>query len=149
MATATYDEDYHAWALETAQLIREGRFLEVDTEHLAEEIEDMGASRERELESRLGVLLAHLLKWRYQPEGRGASWEATIKEQRQRVARLLRKNLSLRSKLDEVSADAYSDARLIARRETGLAEATFPLENPYEWEQTIGDHWPEAERAKA
>ena len=89
MATTLYEQDYHAWAQETAQLIRQGRFLEVDVEHLAEEIEDMGASRERELESRLGVLLAHLLKWRYQPERRGASWEAAIKEQRQRILRLL------------------------------------------------------------
>ncbi|WP_200335727.1 DUF29 family protein [Thiocystis violacea] len=144
MTTTPYEQDYHAWAQETAHLIRQGRFLEVDIEHLAEEIEDMGASRERELESRLGVLLAHLLKWRYQPERRGASWEATIKEQRQRIVRLLRKNPSLTAKLEEIIQDAYSDARLIARRETGLAEETFPLDNPYAWELTIGDHWPEA-----
>ena len=45
-----------------------------------EELEDMGAAKERELESRLGVLMAHLLKWIFQSERRGNSWIATIKE---------------------------------------------------------------------
>jgi ribosomal protein L29 len=143
MATIAYEQDYHAWARQTAELIRQGRFAEIDAEHLAEELDDMGANRERELENRLGILLAHLLKWRYQSERRGASWEATIKEQRQRVARLLRKNPSLKASLDEIRGDAYSDARLIARRETGLPEATFPQDSPFNWEQTMGDYWPE------
>lgn len=81
--------------------------------------------------------------WRYQPERRGASWDATIKEQRQRVARLLRKNPSLKASLEETRGDAYSDARLIVRRETGLPEAVFPVESPFSWEQTLGDFWPE------
>mgnify|MGYP001305096412 CR=1 FL=1 len=143
MATITYQQDYHAWTQHTAELIRQGRFAEIDVEHVAEELEDMGASKERELENRLGILLAHLLKWRYQPERRGASWEATIKEQRQRVARLLRKNPSLKADLEETHRDAYSDARLIARRETGLPEAVFPQNCPFSWEQTAGDYWPE------
>jgi ribosomal protein L29 len=143
MATYAYREDYHAWALQTAELIRTGHFGEIDTTQLAEELEDMGASRERELESRLGILLAHLLKWRYQPERRGASWEATIKEQRQRIARLLRKNPSLKASLEETHGDAYSDARLIARRETGLPEAVFPQDCTFRLEQTLGDFWPE------
>ena len=65
-----YREDFHAWALQNAQLLREGRLAEIDIENIAEELEDMGGSKERELESRLGVLLAHLLKWVHQPERR-------------------------------------------------------------------------------
>ena len=110
MATITYQQDYHAWTQHTAELIRQRRFAEIDVEHVAEELEDMGASKERELENRLGILLAHLLKWRYQPERRGVSWEATIKEQRQRVARLLRKNPSLKAALEETHRDAYSES---------------------------------------
>lgn len=143
MTTIAYEQDYHAWTQHTAELIRQGHFAEIDVEHLVDELEDMGASKERELENRLGILLAHLLKWRYQPERRGASWEATIKEQRQRALRVLRKNPSLKAGLDETCRDAYSDARLIARRETGLPEALFPEDNPFNWEETIGDYWPE------
>ena len=143
MTAITYEQDYYGWTQQTAELIREGNFSDIDVERLVEEIEDMGASRERELENRLGILLAHLLKWRYQPERRGASWEATIKEQRQRILRVLRKNPSLKALLAETCGDAYSDARLIARRETGLPETQFPQDNPFNWEQTIDDFWPE------
>ena len=144
MNTQTYREDYHAWALQNALLLREGRLSEIDIENIAEELEDMGASKERELESHLGVLLAHLLKWVFQPARRGNSWQATIREQRRRIDRLLKKNPSLKSGLDETFMDAYGDARLIAVRETGMDEETFPLRSPFSLEQTLSDsYWPE------
>jgi len=143
MTAIAYEQDYYGWTQQTAQLIRHGNFTDIDLEHLAEELEDMGANKERELENRLGILLAHLLKWRYQPERRGSSWRLTIKEQRQRILRILRKNPSLKAHLDETCRDAYSDAILIAARETGLPETLFPQENSLSWEQTISDFWPE------
>ena len=144
MNIQNYREDYHAWALKNAQLLREGRFEEIDIDNIAEELEDMGASKERELESRLGVLLAHLLKWIYQPERRSNSWLATIEEQRRRMERLVRKNPSLKPKIDDCFLDAYGDARLIASRETGLNKKIFPEENPFTLEQTLNnDYWPE------
>ena len=86
MTTAVHhDHDFYSWAMHNAQLVREGRLAEIDCEYVAEELEDMGAAKERELESRLGVLMAHLLKWIFQPERRGNSWIATIEEQRQRA----------------------------------------------------------------
>ena len=59
--TELYQRDFHAWALETAKLIRAGRWAELDIEHLAEEIESMGASERNRLVNRLRILLAHLL----------------------------------------------------------------------------------------
>ena len=145
MATQTYRNDYHAWALQNARLLREGRLEEIDVDNIAEELEDMGGSKERELESRLGVLLAHLLKWVYQPERRGNSWSATIEEQRRRLERLLRKNPSLKAKLQACFLDAYGDARLIASRETGLNKSHFPEISPFSLEQTLADaYWPES-----
>lgn len=144
MNPQTYREDYHAWALQNAQLLREGCLDQIDIEHIAEELEDMGGSKERELESRLGVLLAHVLKWVYQPERRGNSWQLTIEEQRRRIDRLLRKNPSLKPKLSESFIDAYGDARLIAARETGLNKNQFPETSPFTLEQSLTDaYWPE------
>ncbi|MDG4560875.1 MAG: DUF29 domain-containing protein [Candidatus Competibacter sp.] len=143
-ASVHHDQDFYSWAMHNAQLLREGRLAEIDCEYVAEELEDMGAAKERELESRLGVLMAHLLKWIFQPERRGNSWIATIKEQRQRIVRLLRKNPSLKSCLDEAFVDGYSDARLIAVRETNLPERTFPETAPFALEQVLDDaYWPE------
>lgn len=144
MGTPLYEQDYYGWALHNAELLRQGRLGEIDSERIAEELEDMGGSRERELEHHLGVLLAHLLKWVYQPERRGNSWRATIREQRLRVARVLRKNPSLKSRLDEAFAEAYEDARLIAMRETGLDERVFPELSPFTLAETLDDgYWPD------
>jgi ribosomal protein L29 len=140
----TCDQDFALWTKQQADLLRQGRWEEIDASNIAEELEDMGSSRERELESRLGVLLAHLLKWRHQPERRGKSWRATIKEQRQRIARLLAKNPSLKAQLAEAMTNGYSDGRLIAVRETPLDEQDFPPECPFTLEQTLdSDYWPE------
>ena len=65
------DEDFYAWSLEQAALLRERRLAEADLDLIAEEIESMGKTEKRELVSRLTVLLLHLLKWRFQPRGRG------------------------------------------------------------------------------
>ncbi len=64
----SYDGDVVAWANEQARRLRAGEFHRLDIEHIADEIESVGKSEKRELESRLSVLMAHLLKWRYQPE---------------------------------------------------------------------------------
>jgi hypothetical protein len=50
----------------------------------------MGHSTEDQLVNRLGILLAHLPKWHYQPSHRGNSWRLAIAEQRRRIARLIR-----------------------------------------------------------
>jgi len=126
-----YESDTYAWATEQAALLRAGRLDLADIEHIAEEIESMGRSEQRALESRLTVLLVHLLKWRYQPALRGRSWSLTLMEQRRRLARHLRQNPSLRSRLDEAIQDAYGDAVIVAARETGLEPDTFPAACPW------------------
>jgi len=126
MSANLHDEDFHAWTEQQARLLRAGRLHEADLPHLIEEIEMMGASERRELINRLALLLAHLLKWHYQPNLRGRSWQLTIKEQRRRLQRHLRDNPSLAARLTEFVADAYADAVLTAARETGLEESKFP-----------------------
>ena len=86
----------------------------------------MGASEVRELESRLEILLLHLLKWKYQPSHQGVSWELTIKEQRKRIERRLKKMPSLNSVLDDAFKDAYEIATYEAAKVTKLSLAAFP-----------------------
>lgn len=83
----SYDKDVVAWAAEQAALLRAGKLSDIDIEHIAEEIEDVGKSEQRELASRMAVLLAHLLRWQYQPERRGSSWKTTLRLQRSAIAR--------------------------------------------------------------
>lgn len=64
----------------------------------------MGKTEKRELVSRLIVLLSHLLKWRFQPARRGASWEATIRNHRRALERHLKDNPSLNPQVPEVAS---------------------------------------------
>ena len=137
MSASLHDLDFHAWTQEQLSLIQSGRLDELDLCHLQEEIESMGASERRELGNRLAVLLAHLLKWQFQTERRGASWRLTIEEQRQRSVRVLRQNPSLKFRLDEIFQDAYADARLVSARETGLDKRVFPDKPPYSVDQVF------------
>ncbi len=118
----TYETDLNAWANEQARLLRAGRFDLLDIEHLAGEIEDVGKSEQRELASRMVVLLAHLLKWQYQPERRGASWEKTIKAQRKDIRYALGESPSLEPKLQEPAWLDVVWTRAVAQavNETGL-----------------------------
>jgi hypothetical protein len=139
-----YDRDFYAWANEQATLLRQGRLGEADVENIAEEIASMGRSEKRELVSRLVVLMLHLLKWRFQPKGRGSSWEASIRIQRRQLERHLRDNPSLKAKLPEALADAYQDAVIAAAEETKLAESLFPSQCPWSFEQiSAADFWPD------
>jgi hypothetical protein len=57
--TATYENDIVAWAKEQAYLLRSGRLSSIDIEHIAEEIEDVGKSEQRELANRMALLLSN------------------------------------------------------------------------------------------
>ena len=144
MASDTdYQQDFHAWSLENARLLRAGRFAEIDAANIAEELESMGRSEREELINRLTVLLGHLLKWRFEPQLRGKSWRATIKEQRRRIERRLAKSPSLKHGIDDSFEEAYDYAILLVVRETPLEEKDLPADCPFTLDQTLDeDFWP-------
>lgn len=138
-----YDDDVVAWANEQARLLRAGRFDLLDIKHLADEIEDVGKSEQRELASRMAVLLAHLLKLKYQPERRGNSWQRTITEQRARIRRRLKKTPSLKACLSDADwwLDAWGDAVELAANESGLDATIFPMACPWTEAEILDDNW--------
>jgi hypothetical protein len=123
-----YSDDVVAWAREQAAFLRARRFSDLDLEALAEEIDDVGKSEERELANQMARLLAHLLKWQFQPGQRSKSWERTVKDARGRVLRRIKRTPSLRKSLDDPDwiEDAWSDAVQWAAAETVLDVTTFP-----------------------
>jgi hypothetical protein len=134
-----YDRDFYAWAIEQAELLRAGRFAELDIDNVAEEIESLARITKSELVSRLGVLLAHLLKWRFQPNLQSVSWRLTIEEQRDEIRSHLADNPSLKATIDDSFARGYRKGLLRALRETGLERQTFPPENPWTLDQVLDD----------
>jgi hypothetical protein len=141
MTTISYETDVAAWANQQAWLIRNKKFDLLDIEHLAEEIEDVSKSEQRELASRMAVLIAHLLKWQFQADRRGARWERTIKEQRKALAFHLKQVPSLKPKLLNAGWQntVWSDAVTIAIKETGIED--FPEVCPWAVEDILAQGW--------
>ena len=138
-----YEADFYQWSLEQARLLRSGEWKSVDVEHLAEEIEDMGKGVRREWESRLKVLIVHLLKWVFQPELRGVSWQLTIQEQRDQLHELLADNPSLKNQMTASLERTYPRAVKRTALETSLIEETFPTECPFRLEDILNESfWP-------
>ena len=136
-----YDEDVAAWAQEQVALLRSGQWALLDIEHIAEEIEDMNISHRHQLAHRMAILMAHLLKWKYQPDRRGRSWENTIRTQRERIAKLLKKMPSLRHLVDDAEWDeeVWADALEIAGREAGPDD--LPKAREWTLEQVLADDY--------
>lgn len=120
--TTVYEDDVAAWALEQVALLRAGQWGLLDIEHIAEEIEDMNISHRHQLAHRLVILMAHLLKWKYQSDRRGASWKNTIRNQSDKIDKLLTQMPSLRRLLENPVWDqeVWDDAVDLAGRETNL-----------------------------
>jgi hypothetical protein len=132
-----YEQDFYAWTLTNAKFLREGKLTEIDIANVAEEIESMGKSEKRELISRLAVLIAHLLKWQFQPARRNNSWKYTIEEQREEIIELLKESPSLKNKINQELARAYNRGVLIAATETDLGKEVFPKQCSFSLEKLI------------
>ncbi len=126
-----YEADYLKWIETTVEKLRVRDYSNIDWENLIEEIETIGRSERRSLESNLVVVLTHLLKWQYQPEFRSGSWKGSIAEYRRRIRKALKKSPSLKPYLEQVFAECYLDAVELASAETELPMETFPGECPY------------------
>ncbi|MFN6561052.1 MAG: DUF29 domain-containing protein [Nostoc sp. ChiSLP01] len=140
-----YEQDFYLWIQTTAQLLKQKNFTQLDLENLIEEIETMGRSERRALESNLEVLLMHLLKYQIQTQRRSPSWQYTILEHRRRIEKALHESPSLKPHFDRVFEESYQAARRLAVIETGLSIATFPEQSPFTPEQVLdADFLPES-----
>ncbi|WP_373507659.1 DUF29 domain-containing protein [Thiocapsa sp.] len=132
-----YKTDFHAWTLKAAELIRQHRFDEVNTDDLAEALDSMGKKERNEIANHLVILLAHLLKWQSQPAYRSMSWRSSIIEQRKQIQRQIQSSPSVKPYVPEAVEDAYPDAVDIAARETLLGRERFPQSCPYEIDEIL------------
>jgi len=131
-----YEADETAWLDAMVELISAGRLDDLDHVHLAEYLADMARSDRRKVESRLAILMLHVLKWLHQAEMRTPSWRRTISTQRQQLNRLF-KSGALRKHAESVLAEVYGDAVELAADETDLPEETFPAVCPWTLEQLL------------
>jgi hypothetical protein len=110
MKKILYETDYNQWVNETVQQLRERQFDGVDWDNLIEEIEDMGKSQKRALESFLTRLVEHLLKlsyWESEKERNGNHWKSEIVNFRYQVHKRLKESPSLRPELESIYTEIF------------------------------------------
>lgn len=139
--SSTYDTDYYSWTLAQVDALKRRSANELDWDHLSQELEALGKTEVRELNSRYRVLLAHLLKWIAQPDRRSRSWENTIQTQRDELAFHLETNPGLKSLEAEIFIRAYKNARRDASSETDLDLSHFPELAPFTSDQAKDESW--------
>ena len=120
-----YDRDQHLWLEEAIAKLRVKDFQSLDLVHLIEELETVAGRDRAEIENRLGVLLAHLLKRLYvQSEYDYRGWEITIREQRRHLKIALQQSPSLKRFFVEAFDRAWQDALIEVRED--YPQVAFP-----------------------
>jgi hypothetical protein len=111
-----YGTDFVVWAKRQAELLRKRAAGELDWLNIAEEIESLGKSDRRELQSRILTVLQHLMlldastaAW---PR---PGWQQTLIEQRNAIDMLLEDSPSLRREVASIIAKMLPKARELAQ----------------------------------
>jgi Domain of unknown function DUF29 len=141
-----YEEDFYAWTRAQADLLRAGRYSDLDLEHLIEEVDDLGESLKRSVRSRIRTIIEHLLKLQHSPAREPRSgWYDTVLAQRSDLLDEL--TTSIRREVEPALPDLYDRARrnaatsLRKHGEDAAADA-LPATCPYTLDQITGDWLP-------
>jgi Domain of unknown function DUF29 len=130
MTTPDYDTDFYAWTQAQAEALQAKNWPALAVAHLAEAIETLGMNEKRAISRQLQRLLAHLLKWCYQPPHRTPSWRRTIRQARDAIADVIEGSHSLHNYPAQRVPLAYRRAGRDAADDTGLPLVTFQAACP-------------------
>jgi hypothetical protein len=142
---ALYDDDMHAWCLQQAAALRRLRASgarlpnELDLEHVAEEIEDLGNEQRFQVEGNLERALEHLLKLALLPgDAAQRHWRkevaAFLAAARRRYARSMRRVIE--------PDKLWRQGCRLARLELGLDAAEpagLPVSMPFTLEELLDE----------
>lgn len=135
----SYETDVVAWAMEQAALLRAREFSAIDIEHIAEEIEDVARSEQRELIDRIVKLQTKLLEWRFLPGRRCRSKKRIINAERLHIAYVLKDSQSLRAKIAAPDCVLLMWKKAVAEITNATGLDVFPEACPWSVEQALDD----------
>ena len=149
-ADTLFERDYFAWVQQQVALLQDGDVGALDRHNLAEEVESLGLSQLSEMQSRMTVIIEHLLKVQYGARREPvAGWKRTIVTQRGDLDDLFENNRSLRNRAGDRLDRRYRNAR--KRALLGFEEyepenlvryrRVLPLGCPYTVEQILDEDW--------
>ena len=127
-----YDRDFNLWIEKSIAAIKNRDFASIDWDNLLIEIEDMGKSQKRALESYTRRLIQHILKlkyWELEKERNAKHWKIEIRNFRREIIRLLEDSPSLKNYLSKNYADWYSKTVVEMGQYFDIADSSLlPLE---------------------
>lgn len=107
-----HNRDFNLWVEETKKAIQNRDLENMDWENLYDEVDDMGKSEKRSLESYLERLIAHVLKlqyWEAERERNYKHWKAEVINFRRRIKRLIKQNPSFNALSAELYPEIFQD----------------------------------------
>jgi len=138
MTESLYDIDLEVWLNQQIAYLKAGQYNKLDLDNLIEEIESVGKTERRSMESYFEVLICHILKWKYQPSNRSKSWVSSINQSRRHILRILKDSPSLKNYMETAFKDAFNDARKTAVEETGIK--SIPNFCPFNLHYAMHEH---------
>ncbi|MEM9274042.1 MAG: DUF29 domain-containing protein [Cyanobacteria bacterium P01_F01_bin.143] len=128
MQDKLYDRDFNLWVEEMTIALRNRDIQTMDWPNLLEEIEDMGKSEKRSLESYLERLVEHILKLKYwdaEKERNDKHWQVEVVNFRNRIFRLLDRSPSLKNYMQNIYPKIFNDAVSAQQIEFTIPEDSF------------------------
>jgi hypothetical protein len=149
-----YEEDFYAWTRDQAKALRRLAAtrpnVELDFEHLIEEVADLGVSQRDAVRSQVRRIIEHCLKLEHSPaRGPRAAWYETIIDARteieDKITLTIRRGLPRRFPRLWQQARRNAAAALRLHGEHAAAEA-LPAECPYRLADLLRHDWHPASR---
>jgi Domain of unknown function DUF29 len=148
-ARELYEADFYAWTRHQARELRRLKELrlnaELDLDHVAEEIEDLGNSVRKSVRSEVRRILEHFLKLAVSPaDAPRGGWRRSIVDARTELSDDLTAMLygDLADQLPRLYAQARKAAAIDLENE-GEADAArlLPVANPWTLDDVLRDDW--------
>lgn len=135
-----YEQDYLLWLEENVRLLSDRQLQEIDYDNLIEELESLGRSEKRTVESLMKQLLIHLLLYQYwtmEQERNANHWSIEILTFRDQLNEELAAK-TIYNYLVENLDKIYQSAMKLASKKSQLS---LPDKCPYTLQQILDENW--------
>jgi ABC-2 type transport system ATP-binding protein/lipopolysaccharide transport system ATP-binding protein len=122
--------DVSAWAMQTVNLLGEGRWDAVDLERLVDELSTLANEPENIVEGQLTYLLLHLLVWHYRESERSNLRRDLIDQVRRQTELMIQADQTFIEVARKHLDGAYKKARVAAARHMGIDPIRLPADCP-------------------
>jgi len=132
-----YHEDFCEWTFHTANLLRQGKYEEVDIENVAKKIEGLARRDKHQSIEKLIEVISLLLKWQLQPKKQTRRLDLRILNLRIKLSFILNDSPLLTNKMSEMLNELYQSAVNELVTSTHLSAGDFPEKCPYSLKQCL------------